>query len=210
MHPSSTIRLLVADDHPIVRDALSLLVSTEEGIEVVAQAASGEEALRLFREQAPDVVVMDLHMPGLDGLQATETLCREFPDAKVIILSFSSAEEDVYRAFTAGAKAYLLKEGNTKELICTIRSVMAGNLPVSPRIAAQLGERLTRTPLTPREQEVLGCMAAGMSNVKIGVHLFITEGTVKRHVDNILVKLEVTNRTTAAVVALKRGLLQMD
>ncbi|MCW3098540.1 MAG: two component transcriptional regulator, LuxR family [Chthonomonadaceae bacterium] len=210
MHILSPIRILVAEDHTIVREALSLLLSNEAPLQVVAQAKNGEEAIRQFRELEPDIVLMDLHMPDMGGIEATEALCREFPNAKVIILSFSDAEEDVYRAFCAGAKAYILKESETADFIATIQNVIAGRKYISAAVALRLAERTRRLELTGREMEVLQCLVRGMSNAEIGAQLFVSTGTIKGHTNHLLTKLQVTDRTGAVLVGLRRGLVSLE
>ncbi|MCW3095749.1 MAG: two component transcriptional regulator, LuxR family [Chthonomonadaceae bacterium] len=204
------VRILIVDDYPLVREGLAAVLSNHSRIRVVAQAGGGREAIELFRQYIPDIVLMDVRMPDIDGISATETLCREFPDANVIMLALSNAAEDIYRALAAGAKAYVLKEGTSADLVETIYTVAAGNIAIAPGIAAKLTERMRHQELTPREKDVLAGMAAALNNNQIAERLFITEGTVKAHVNHILVKLQAHDRTGAVMTALKRGLIHLD
>ena len=204
------IGVLIVDDYPLVREGLAAVLSNQENIQVVAQAGSGREAIALFRQHTPDIVLMDVRMPDIDGIAATEILCREFPKANVVMLALSNAAEDIYRALAAGAKAYVLKEGTSADLMETIRTVAAGNVYIAAGIAAKLTERMRQQALTPRERDVLAGMASALNNSQIAGKLLITEGTVKAHVNHILVKLQVSDRTGAVMTALKRGLIHLD
>lgn len=210
MRALQPIRILIADDHTLVREGLTALLAQQENIAVVAHAQSGREAIALFRQHRPDIVLMDLRMPDIDGIEATEALCQEFPGANIIVLTLSHAEEDVYRALSAGAKAYLLKETPSAELMQTLFDVMAGHTVVPPGLALRLAERLRRRELTTRETEVLHCIAQGMTNAQIAAHLFVSEGTVKSHINNMLVKLQTSDRTGALIAGLKRGLIRLE
>ena len=210
MKQTSAVRVLIVDDYPLVREGLAAVLSNQKGIRVIAEAASGREAITLFRQHRPDIVLMDVRMPDIDGIAATETLCQEFPDANVIILALSNAAEDIYRALTAGAKAYVLKEDTSAHLLKTIYTVAEGDVAIAPGIAAKLTERLRQQELTPREKDVLAGMAAALNNSQIAERLFITEGTVKAHVNHILVKLQAHDRTGAVMSALKRGLIHLE
>ncbi len=210
MNQTQSVRVLIVDDYPLVREGLAAVLSNRKGIQVVAQAGSGREAIKCFRQHQPDIVLMDVRMPDIDGITATETLCREFPTANVIMLALSNAAEDIYRALAAGAKAFVLKEGTSADLIETIHTVAAGNSAISPGIAAKLTERMRQQELTPREKDVLAGMAEALNNNQIAEKLFITEGTVKAHVNHILVKLHAHDRTGAVMTALKRGLIRLE
>ena len=207
---SPPLRLLIVDDHPLVREGLAAVLSNGENIQVVAQAGSGREAISLYRQHLPDVVLMDVRMLDIDGIAATEILCREFPSANVVMLALSNAAEDIYRALAAGAKAFVLKEGTSADLIETIRTAAAGNVYIASGIAAKLTERLRQQSLTRREKDVLEGMAAALNNSQIAAKLSITEGTVKAHVNHILVKLQVSDRTGAVMAALRRGLIHLE
>jgi DNA-binding NarL/FixJ family response regulator len=210
MSQENNIRVLIADDHPVMRKGLSLMLKYEPDMEAVAEASNGREALTLFRQHRPDVTLMDLRMPDMDGAEATTTIRTEFPTARIILLTTYDGDEDIYRGLRAGAKAYLLKDAPCEELLETIRVVHAGEKRITLEVGAKLAERMEGPELTERERDVLGLMAKGMSNQEIGVALFITEGTVKFHINHILTKLEVTDRTQAVIVALKRGLASLD
>ena len=210
MNQTSGVRVLIVDDYPLVREGLAAVLSNQKSIRVIAEASSGREAITLFRQHRPDIVLMDVRMPDIDGIAATQALCQEFPDAKVIMLALSNAIEDIYRALTVGAKAYVLKEDTSAHLLKTIYSVADGEVAIAPGIAAKLTERLRQQELTPREKDVLAGMAAALNNSQIAEKLFITEGTVKAHVNHILVKLQAHDRTGAVMTALKRGLIHLD
>jgi two-component system, NarL family, response regulator len=203
------ITVLSADDHPLIRAGLAAVLQSEVDMRVVAEAANGEEALELYREHRPDVVLMDLKMPVMDGLAATRAILEEYPDAKVIMLTTYDGDEDIYRALDAGAKGYLLKDMLRKEVINVIRTVHAGRRGIPAPIAALLAEHIPRIALTPRESEVLTLLAKGLSNAEIGRVIGRTEGTVKVHMKNILQKLEVSDRTEAVAVAAERGFIRL-
>jgi two-component system NarL family response regulator len=204
------IRVLVADDHPIVREGIVALVSRQQEMAVVAEASDGRQAIDLYRRERPDVALFDLRMPITDGVAATIAVKNEFPDARIVILTTYDNDEDIYSALRAGAQAYLLKDAPREELLTAIRNVVAGRRHIPPHVAARLAERVGVTDLTPRELEVLRQIVRGKSNKEIGDTLIITEGTVKGHVNNILSKLGVTDRTQAALAAVRRGLVSLD
>ena len=205
-----TIRVLLVDDQQIVRQGLATILKYAEGIEVAGQAGNGEEAVRLAHELQPDVVLMDIKMPRLGGIPATRQICAELPDIHVIILTTYDGDEDIYRSLQAGAQAYLLKGTPRAELLDTIRAVHAGRKRIPPEVASKLAERIAASELTERELEVLELIVAGQSNKEIGVSLSITEGTVKAHVNSILSKLSVSDRTQAVTEALRRGIVHLD
>jgi two-component system NarL family response regulator len=205
------IRILVADDHAVVRMGLVALIHSEPDLEVVGEAEDGRQAVELFRRLRPDIVLTDLRMPDMDGVAMTQTVCRESPAAGVIILSSYDGDEEIYRALEAGARGYLLKKDTLGEdMVKAIRAVHAGHHHIPPAVAATLAERMHRSELTPRERDVLGAIASGMSNKRIAFHLAISEGTVKIHVTNILSKLGVSDRTEAVTAAIRRGILRLD
>ncbi|MCW3095955.1 MAG: two component LuxR family transcriptional regulator [Chthonomonadaceae bacterium] len=210
MSPLSLIRMLVADDHPIIREGLCGVIRHHKSICVVGEAGDGQEAIDLYRIHLPDIVLMDLFMPRMNGLQATHAIMKEFPQARIIILSISDRDETVYQTMRAGAKAYLCKDTPIALFFQTVEAVFAGQTCLPMDLAAKLAGRLNFSNLTPREQEVLEHIVSGKSNREIGAVLFIGEGTVKSHVNKILDKLHVTDRTQAAVTALKRGLVLLD
>ena len=203
------IRIVVADDHPMTREGLCAVITRREDMSVVGEANNGQEAIDLYRIHLPDVVLMDLSMPQMDGLQATRALLAEFPHAGIIIFTASEGDETIYQALRAGARAYLLKEAPAALLLETIEAVAAGQTYLPGALAAKLAGRLHLRDLTDREQEVLEQIVAGKTNSEIGSVLLISEGTVKSHVNRILDKLGVNDRTQAALSALKRGLVKM-
>lgn len=208
--PAVAITVLSADDHPLIRAGLAAVLQGEADMRVVGEAANGEEALELYREHRPDVVLMDLKMPVMDGLAATRAILDEFPDAKVIILTTYDGDEDIYRALDAGAKGYLLKDMLRTEVISVVRTVHSGRRGIPAPIAARLAEHTPRIALTPRETEVLALVAKGLTNAEIGRVIGRTEGTVKVHVKNILQKLDVSDRTEAVAVASQRGFIRLE
>jgi DNA-binding NarL/FixJ family response regulator len=210
MPGASTIRILAADDHPLIRAGLVSFLATEPGLEVVAQAGNGEEALEQYREFRPDIVLMDLSMPAMDGLSATRAILDEFPNARVVVLTTYDGDEDIHRALDAGAMGYLVKDMVAAEVLNIIRTVHAGRRGIPQPIAAKLAEHTPRIPLTPRETEVLSLVANGLSNAEVGGRIGRTEGTVKVHLKNILQKLGANDRTEAVTTALRRGFIRLD
>jgi DNA-binding NarL/FixJ family response regulator len=204
------IRILIAEDHSVVREGLASVLEFEKDMTVVAHAKNGREAVERFREFRPDVTLMDLAMPEVDGVQAIASVRDEFPDARLLVLTTYDGDENVFRALEAGAKGYLLKDCSTADLLTAIRNVHAGGTHVSARAAAQLAQRAMKgAALSPREIEVLKLIADGKSNKEIASLLFISEGTVKTHVISIHEKLGVTGRTESVVTAIKRGILRV-
>jgi two-component system NarL family response regulator len=206
---SKPLRLMLVDDHYLVRVGLSSVIALETDMAVCAEAATAEQALVLFRSERPDVTLMDLRLPGLSGSEATKAIRAEFPDARVIILSTYSTDEEVYAALQAGAMAYLLKSVERDELVGAIRKAAAGERHIPPDLAARLAARQPRSQLSPREQEVLRLLVAGKRNKEIASALDISEGTVKIHVSSILAKLGVFDRTEAVAAALQRGIVYL-
>lgn len=205
------IRILIVDDHPIVRKGLAATLAPEPDMEVIASAATGKEALALFREQRPDVTIMDLNLtPDMTGIQAIRAIRREFPDTRIIVLSAYKREEDIYQALHAGAVTYLLKESVGDDLIPIIREVHAGGGPVPSQVGRKLIDHFGQPALTIRELEVLQLMANGLRNKEVGTTLGITKETVQGHVKSILSKLKVHDRTEAVTVALRRGIIHID
>jgi two-component system NarL family response regulator len=202
------IRVLVADDHTIVRGGVSQILNEQPDIQVVAEAADGKAAVELFRRERPDVALVDLRMPGLDGVQVVEEVRRESADAVLIVLTTFDTDEDIDRALTAGAKAYLLKDVSPSELVSCVRTVHQGGTWVSPAVASKLVARMTRVQLTLREMAVLRLVAAGKPNREIGDTLNISEGTVKIHLSHLFEKLGATSRTDAVAKAVERGLIR--
>lgn len=204
------IRILIADDHPIVREGLVALINRRPDMQVVAEVSDGRAAVQAFEEHRPDVTLLDLRMPEMGGVEAIETIRRQQPEARIIVLTTFDGDEDIYRAIQAGARAYLLKETPRQELLETIRAVHAGQRRIPAEVAARLAGRLLTPDLTPRELTVLQQLVAGKSNREIGLALGITEGTVKVHVNNILAKLDVSDRTQAVTEALRRGIVHLE
>ncbi len=210
MSSLSPIRVLAADDHPLIRAGLVSFLATEPDLEVVGEAGNGEEALEKYRELRPDIVLMDLSMPAMDGLSATKGIIDEFPDAKIIVLTTYDGDEDIHRALDAGAMGYLVKDMVADEVLNVIRMVHAGRRGIPHPIAAKLAEHTPRIPLTPRETEVLSLVAKGLSNGEVAGRIGRTEGTVKVHLKNILQKLAANDRTEAVTTALRRGFIRLD
>jgi two-component system, NarL family, response regulator len=203
------IRILIVDDHPVVRDGLSAIISRRSDMEVVGEAENGNRAVDLFRELRPDVTLLDLQLPELSGVGVITTLRANFPHARFIVLTTFDGDEDIFRALQAGAQAYLLKGTPREELLEAIRAVHRGQKRIPSDVAAKLAERMMMPELTERELEVLHLIVAGQSNKEIGMALTITEGTVKVHVNNLLGKLGVQDRTQAVTEALKRGIVRL-
>ena len=204
------IRLLVVDDHVIVRKGLVALLNTVEGLSVVAEASDGEQAIETFRAVQPDVTLMDLRLPKIGGADAIAKIREEFPGARIIVLTTFDGDEDIYRALQAGAKGYLLKGMDATELTDAIRAVYAGKSRIPAFVAEKLAERMGGPALTTRELEVLKRIVAGRSNKEIASDLNISEATVKTHINSILSKLGVSDRTQAATSALQRGIVHLD
>jgi len=200
----------VADDHPVVRDGIIENVTPQPDMKVVADAGDGVEALERIKEHLPDVVMLDLRMPGLDGLDVLKELSTSKLSSKVIIMTTFDCEEDVNRAMKAGARGYLLKDSCQEEILDAIRRVSLGETYLPARIVQKVAESMRKPELSPREIEVLRCVAAGKSNKEIGTVLFIAEGTVKTHVKSLLEKLAVVGRTGAIREAVHRGLVRLN
>lgn len=205
----TNIRILIADDHPVVRSGLAMIIQYAQGIETIAEASTGIEAVQLFRQHQPDVVLMDLKMPEMGGVDAIATIRQEFPNARIIVLTTYDGDEDIYRGLSAGARGYLLKNVTRQDLVCAIQRVHAGQKYIPPDVGARLAERMNSPQLTERERQVLLLMTEGKSNQEIATALTISEGTIKFHVNGILRKLEVSDRTQAVLVALKRGITNL-
>jgi DNA-binding NarL/FixJ family response regulator len=204
------IQVMVVDDHFAVRLGLSSSINIEADMGVTCEACTGEQAVAMYRQLQPGIVLMDLKLPGMSGIEATRAICQEFPAAAIAILSTHDGEEDIYRSLQAGARTYLLKTASRNELIETIRAVHAGERRISPVIGARLADRMTHPDLTTRESEVLGLIVKGRSNKQIATELAIAEVTVKLHVGHLLSKLGVSDRTQATTTALQRGIIHLD
>ncbi len=201
---------MLADDHIVVRKGLVAMLNEAGGMKVIAEAANGDEAVSLFREHHPDLLLLDLRMPRRDGVEVVAAIREEFLTARIIILTTFDTDEDIYRALRAGAKGFLLKDATFSEIIESIRAVHAGKTCIPALIAAKLAERAAAPELTPRELDVLRLVVQGKSNRDASLTLYVTEETVKSHIKNILAKMGVSDRTSAATMALKRGLVRLD
>ena len=204
------IRVLVADDHSIVRQGLVALINRDRAMKVVAEAGDGNAAVQQYKQHHPDVCLIDLRMPHMDGVEAIRTICQIDPNANIIVLTTFDDDEDIYRALHYGAKAYLLKDISRQDLIENISAVHKGLTRIPNKVALKLATRIANRDLTVREREVLRFLSLGMSNKEIANELAVKEGTVKVHVNHLLQKLKASTRTEAARVALKRGLIRIE
>src|SRR5712671_3560280 len=203
-----SIRILAVDDHPLVRQGISGLIAVQADMSRVAEASNGRDAIQQFRAHRPDITLMDLQMPEMNGLDAIIAIRNEFPEARIVVLTTYTGDVQILRALKAGARAYLLKNLLHKELLETIRAVHAGKKTVSPEVSFQLAEHATDDALTPAEVRVLRLIAEGNANKEIAAHLSVSEETVKSQVRNILSKLGANDRTHAAMIGLKRGIIE--
>ncbi|MBL1176777.1 response regulator [Pantanalinema sp. GBBB05] len=204
-----TVRVLIVDDHAIVRQGLAAMIENEPDMTVVGQAGNGQDAIDRYRQLQPDVTLMDLRMPYMGGVDATLAICAEFAQARIIVLTTYDGDEDIYRGLHAGAKGYLLKDAEPDALLNAIHIVHSGQQYIPSEVGAKLVQRMNNPVLSDREREVIHLMVDGLSNHDIGVALNITESTVKFHINRILSKLGVSDRTQAVVTALKRGLAKL-
>jgi DNA-binding NarL/FixJ family response regulator len=204
------IRVLVVEDHNVVRQGLVALLKVVEGLEVVGEAGDGIEAVTQFRKQHPDVTLIDLRLPGMSGVDVIHRVREETPQARFVVLTTYDGDEDIYRALKAGAKAYLLKGMTSEDLISTIRTVHEGKSHIPAAIAEKLAERMGAEELTPREFDVLEQIVRGKSNKEIASELDVSEATVKTHINSLLGKLGVTDRTQAATAAIQRGIVPLE
>lgn len=207
MSPLPTIRVMIADDQSLIRRGLIAILNMEEGFEVVAEACDGQQALELWRASKPDIILMDLRMPGMGGLEALRKLRAEDPSVAVIVLTTFDHDEDVYACLRAGARSYLLKDAQPEELFGCIRAIHSGQGYLQPKIAAKLVQRVGDEAPTEREVQILQLLAQGKSNKAIGVALHISESTVKSHLKSLFSKLDVTSRAEAIALAARRGLV---
>ena len=210
MNPEPVIRVLCVDDHPLVRKGIASILANEADMELVAEAGNGREAVEMFHELRPDLVLMDLRMPQMDGIEATRTIRAEDPEARIIALTSYDGDQDIYRALEAGVRGYILKEMVHTEVVRAIRTVVAGKRLMPPEVAERLSEYFPQVALTPREVEVLSCVARGLANKEIAHKLGTANGTIKMHVQNILEKLGASDRTHAVTLAIERGILHLD
>jgi DNA-binding NarL/FixJ family response regulator len=206
---NKTIRVLMVDDHPLLREGIAAVIEGQPDLEVVGEATNGREAVELFRARKPDIVLMDLQMPVMGGIEAISAIRSEFPNARIVVLTTYKGDTQALRAFKAGASGYLLKSMLRKELLDTIRSVHAGHRRIPPEIASEIAEHHTDDALSQREIEVLQRVAAGGANKIIAGELNISEETVKAHMRSILAKLSANDRTHAVMIALKRGIIEL-
>ena len=204
------IKVLCVDDHPLVRKGIASILANEADMRLVAEAGNGLEAVDRFREFQPDVTLMDLRMPEMDGVQATQAIRKEFPDARIIALTSYDGDQDIYRALEAGVRGYMLKEMVHTDVLRAIRTVHAGKRLMPHEVAQRLSEYFPQVALTPREVEVLGFVARGLANKEIAHKLGTANGTIKMHVQNILEKLGASDRTHAVTLAIERGILHLD
>jgi DNA-binding NarL/FixJ family response regulator len=205
---SHPIRILAADDHPLFRNGIAALLASQPDMTLVAEAANGREAIQQFRAHRPDITLMDVQMPEMNGLEALIAIRREFPEARIIVLTTYKGDVQVLRAMKVGARGYLLKSLLDKELLNTIRAAHAGKMTVSAEISDELAEHMGDDALTPAEVDVLKLIAAGNANKQIAAQLSVTEETVKSRVKNILSKLGANDRTHAAMIGVKRGIIE--
>ncbi len=204
------LKIMIVDDHYLVRVGLTSIIGLEQDMIICAEASSGEQAVSLYPAKRPDVTLMDVRLPGMSGIQATEAIRSDFPEARVIVLSTYISDEEVYAALKVGAMAYLVKSVAREELIQAVRKAAAGRRHVPADLASRLADRMSRASLSTRELEVLRLLVGGKRNREIANALDITEGTVKLHVSSILGKLGAVDRTEAVTVALQRGLIQLE
>jgi DNA-binding NarL/FixJ family response regulator len=207
---ATVTRILIADDHPVVREGLRALIARRPDMTVVAEAANGREALEEAVRHHPDIALLDLRMPELEGADLIAAMLHKAPETRIVVISTFAGDEDIYAALRAGAKAYMLKDSPRDDLLACIRAVCNGNTWISPTAAATLATRVGTPELTPREKDVLRLMAGGKSNREIGTELRVAEGTVKAHVSRIFGKLNVTARTEAVTQAVRRGLVHLE
>jgi DNA-binding NarL/FixJ family response regulator len=209
MSATAPIRVLAVDDHPLLREGISAMIKSQPDMELVAEASSGRDGLERFRQHRPDITLMDLRLPDMNGIDTMAAIRTEFPDARIIILTTFEGDVEIQRALEAGARGYLLKSMPPKELLDGIRQVHAGKKRIPPEIVAQLAEHLSDETLTVREVEVLREVAGGNRNRDIAEHLFISEETVKVHVKHVMEKLGASDRTEAVAIAIRRGIIQL-
>jgi two-component system NarL family response regulator len=207
---AESIRVLIVEDHNVVRQGLAALLNVAGGLEVVGEAADGVEAIAQFRKLQPDITLVDLRLPRMSGVDVIERIRMETPQARFIVLTTYDGDEDIYRALKAGARAYLLKGMTSEDLIRTIRAVHAGKSHIPPAIAERLAERMGAQELTPREFDVLEQIVHGKSNKEIAAELEVSEATVKTHINSLLGKLGVTDRTQATTAAIQRGIVPLE
>jgi two-component system NarL family response regulator len=210
MSDSSQIRIMIVEDHFVVREGLKAIINSQKDMVAVAEAGNGRQAVEAFEQHQPDVTLMDLRIPGLNGIDAISGIVAKYPRARIIVLSTYGGDENIFRAFQAGARAYFLKDIKGQDLVDAIRAVQAGQRVIPPEIASQLADRAPLTALSPREMEILTLVAKGKSNKEIGVALAISEGTVRVHTSNLLSKLRCSGRAQAVSEAIRRGIIEVE
>lgn len=206
---TQTVRVLCVDDHPLVRKGIASILNNEPDMKLVAEAGNGQDAVAMFKAHHPDVTLMDLRMPAMDGIEAARQIRAESPDAKIIALTSFDGDQEIYRALEAGVRGYLLKEMVHTEIVRAIRLVHSGKRLMPPEVAERLTDYFPKAALTPREVEVLALVAAGLANKEIAAKLGTADGTVKIHVQNILSKLNASDRTHAVTIAIQRGIIKL-
>jgi DNA-binding NarL/FixJ family response regulator len=209
MNESAHIRILCVDDHPLVHEGIATVLRNQPDMTLIAEAFNGRDAIQKFREHKPDVVLLDLRLPDMSGIDTMITIRNEFPEARAIILTTFEGDAEIQRALEAGARAYVLKSMPPKELVEVIRKVHAGKKPIPPQIAAQLAEHYGDESLTEREIDVLRQIAGGNRNRDIAEKLFISEETVKVHIKHVMEKLGASDRTQAVAIGVRRGIIQL-
>jgi DNA-binding NarL/FixJ family response regulator len=207
---TEVLGILCVDDHPLVRKGIAAILANEKDMKLIAEAGSGAEAVEAFRKFHPDVTLMDLRMPGVDGIEATKEIRKIDPEAKIIALTSYDGDQEIYRALEAGVRGYILKESVHTEIVRAIRVVHSGKRLMPPEVAERLSEHFPQVALTPREIEVLQHVAKGLGNKEIGARLGTAAGTVKMHLQNILSKLGASDRTHAVTLAIRRGIIHID
>lgn len=207
---TEVIKVLAVDDHPLVRKGIASILSNEGDMQLVGEAGNGREAVDLFRQHHPDVVLMDLRMPDMDGVQATQAIRKDYPEARIIALTSYDGDQDIYRALEAGVRGYMLKEMVHTDVLRAIRTVHSGKRLMPQEVAERLSEYFPQVALTPREVEVLGHVAKGLANKEIADQLGTASGTIKMHIQNILEKLGAADRTHAVTIAIQRGILHLE
>jgi DNA-binding NarL/FixJ family response regulator len=207
---TEVLGILCVDDHPLVRKGIAAILANEKDMKLIAEAGSGAEAVEAFRKFHPDVTLMDLRMPGVDGIEATKEIRKIDPEARIIALTSYDGDQEIYRALEAGVRGYILKESVHTEIVRAIRVVHSGKRLMPPEVAERLSEHFPQVALTPREIEVLQHVAKGLGNKEIGVRLGTAAGTVKMHLQNILSKLGASDRTHAVTLAIRRGIIHID
>jgi two-component system NarL family response regulator len=210
MRLAPPVRVMLVDDHASFRQGLTALIGSEPDLKVVAEAGDGKSAIESYRQKKPDVVLMDLRLPGTGGVEATIAIRKEFPDARIIVLTTYDTDEDIYRAIQSGAKSYLLKDTPYPEIAQTLRKVHAGEQVLPPKIASLLEQRQQRDDLSERELAILQLLVKGRSNKEIGSTLSIAEDTVKTHLKSLFSKLDVNDRTGAAITAVRHGIVHLE